>query len=69
MVRPDRFELPTFWFVAMQHLPILLILLSAKAAFEANKWRTKAAVDEGLMKGSEYPFERILLQSPGVRSS
>jgi hypothetical protein len=51
MVRPDRFELPTFWFVAMQHPSILLILMRAKAAFEANTWRIKAPVDERLMKG------------------
>ena|SRR5581483_11384131 len=51
VVRPERFELPTFWFVGMQPGPILLTFLPTMTAFEANAWRTKAAVDERLMKG------------------
>jgi hypothetical protein len=52
MVRPDRVELPTFWFVGMQSDRILLILMPATTHFEANTWRTTAAIDERLMKGS-----------------
>ena len=51
MVRPDRVELPTFWFVGMQSDRILLILMPATTCFEANTWRTKAPIDERLMKG------------------
>ena len=51
MVRPDRVELPTFWFVGMQSDRILLILMFAETYFEANTWRTKAPIDERLMKG------------------
>ena len=49
---PLRVELPTFWFVGMQSDRILLILMAAMTSFEANTWRTAAAIDEGLMKGS-----------------
>ena len=51
MVRPDRVELPTFWFVDMQSGGILLILMPATTRFEANTWRITAAIDERLMKG------------------
>src|ERR1017187_6018679 len=51
MVRPDRVELPTFWFVGMQSDRILLILMPATTHFEANTWRTTPAIDERLMKG------------------
>src|ERR1035437_3917531 len=51
MVRPDRVELPTFWFVGMQSDRILLVLMPATTHFEANTWRTTAAIDERLMKG------------------
>src|ERR1019366_2310994 len=51
MVRPDRVELPTFWFVGMQSGRILLILMPATTHFGANTWRTTAAIDERLMKG------------------
>ena len=51
MVRPDRFELPTFWFVGMQPQRILLILARVMTSLRANRRRTKAAVDERLMKG------------------
>ena len=51
MVRPDRVELPTFWFVGMQSDRILLILMPATTHFQANTWRTTAGIDERLMKG------------------
>jgi len=31
---------------------MLLNLIAAMTAFKANRWQTKAAVDERLMKGS-----------------
>ena len=52
MVRPDRFELPTFWFVGMQSGRILLIVMPAISSLEANTRRTNAAIDERLMKAS-----------------
>ena len=57
MVRPERFELPTFWFVGMQSGAILLIQIMAVSVFWAKAWRTEAHVDERLMKGSLRPFE------------
>ena len=62
MVHPDRFELPTFWFVGMQRPPIFLIFMPGMASFEANAWRTKAAVDERLMKG--FPERRFFKITP-----
>ena len=63
MVRPDRFELPTFWFVAMNSSRILLILVRVTNALEANAWRTNAAIDERLMKG----FQIVLFVLPGFQ--
>src|ERR1035437_7810879 len=51
MVRPDRVELPTFWFVGVQSGRMLLILMPATTHFEANTWRTTAAIDERVLRG------------------
>jgi hypothetical protein len=56
MVRPDRVEPPTFWFVGIQSGRILLIVMPMIASFEANTWRTTAAIDEKSMKGSSKMF-------------
>jgi hypothetical protein len=51
MVRPSGFEPPTFCSGGNRSMCILLTSMAARTSFRANRRRTKAAVDERLMKG------------------
>src|ERR1017187_4720070 len=68
MVRPDRVELPTFWFVGMQSDRILLILMPATTHFQANTWRTTAGIDERFIQGPTFANQLFFgLIPPRVR--
>src|SRR5438132_1575833 len=73
MVRPSGFEPPTFCSGGKGPMCILLTYLAAMACFKVNRGRTKAAVDERLMKGfqkttfqnhSSTPFSQHRTESP-----
>jgi hypothetical protein len=65
LVRPGGFEPPTFCSGGSGSMCILLTSIAAMTSFKANRRRTKAAVDERLMKGF-FQFTFLRLLSPRV---